>query len=82
MDSELKEPKSFLTHVRGQIAENIRGSMKPSLWSELGLIFIPEGSQKTLAEMSADEYSEWRKISREKNSLGQKLYEWISTRAN
>ena len=81
MDQTLEEPKYFITHIKGQLADTQRGSMQKHLWSKLGLIFIPEGSKKTLAEMSYDEYLEWRKISREKNSLGQKLYEWISTRA-
>ena len=81
MDSSLEEPQYFLTHVRGQLADKQRGVMQKHLWSKLGLIFIPEGSQKTLAEMTYDEYLTWRAISREKNSLGQKLYDWISTRA-
>src|SRR3989338_4979542 len=81
MDQTLEEPKYFVAHVRGQLANAPRGSMQKHLWSILGLIFIPEGSEKTLAEMSHDEYLEWREISREKNSLGQKLYDWISTRA-
>jgi inosine/xanthosine triphosphate pyrophosphatase family protein len=55
--------------------------MQKHLWSELGLIFIPENSKKTLAEMSHDEYLNWRKTSKEKSSLGQKLYDWISKRA-
>lgn len=80
MDETLKKPEYFLAHVRGQLSENPRGSMNKHLWSELSLIFIPEGSSKTLAEMTSDEYLNWRKISREKNSPGQKLYEWISTR--
>lgn len=80
MDQTLEEPKYFIAHVRGQLADTSRGSMQKHLWSKLGLIFIPEGSEKTLAEMSYDEYLEWRKISREKNSSGQKLYDWISTR--
>lgn len=79
-DKTLEEPKYFITQVRGQLAESQRGVMQKHLWSKLGLIFIPEGSNKTLAEMLPDEYSAWRKISREKNSLGQKLYDWISTR--
>jgi len=80
MDRTLDEPKFFITHVRGQLADSERGSIQNHLWSKLGLIFIPEGSKKTLAEMSLDEYMNWRKISREKNSLGQKFYNWISTR--
>lgn len=79
MDEKLSEPRYFLSHVKGQLSDKPKGSMQKHLWSRLGLIFIPEESNKTLAEMSHDEYLDWRKISREKNSLGQQLYEWIST---
>jgi XTP/dITP diphosphohydrolase len=78
LDKKLKEPKYFITHIRGKLAEKKQGSMQKHLWSELGLIFIPEGSEKTLAQMSYSEYLEWRRISREKNSLGQQFYEWLS----
>ena len=77
-DPSLDEPKYFITHVRGKLADSQKGLMQKHLWSELGLIFIPEGSEKTLAEMSPKEYADWRKISREQNSSGQKLYDWIS----
>lgn len=80
MDETLEEPKYFITHVRGLLANTQRGAMQNHLWSKLGLIFIPEKCEKTLAEMTYVEYLEWRKISREKNSLGQKLYEWLSAK--
>jgi len=78
MDHTLTEPKYFTAHIRGQLANDIRGSMQKHLWSELGLIFIPDGSSKTLGEMTYNEHQEWRKILREKNSLGNQLYNWIS----
>jgi len=80
MDESLDKPKYFIEHVRGQLANAQRGSMQKHLWSKLGLIFIPVGSKKTVAEMSYREYLEWKKIYKEKNSLAQKLYEWLSTR--
>jgi len=80
MDESLDKPKYFIEHVRGQLANAQRGSMQKHLWSKLGLIFIPVGSKKTVAEMSYSEYLEWKKIYKEKNSLAQKLYEWLSTR--
>lgn len=81
LDERLDKPEYFFAHVRGQLSETCRGIMQKHLWSKLGLIFIPEESNKTLAEMSYDEYLDWRKISREKNSLGKKLYDWISKRS-
>lgn len=80
MDSKLKEPKYFIAHVRGKIVEKEQGTMQKHLWSKLGLIFIPDGSNKTLGEMTYEEYLGWRKVYRDKNSLGKQLGEWISTR--
>ncbi|MFA4960788.1 MAG: non-canonical purine NTP pyrophosphatase [Candidatus Pacearchaeota archaeon] len=80
MDTKLSGPIFFSANVKGMLFDEPRGTIQPHLWSKLGLIFIPEGSQKTAGEMTFDEYTEWRKISREKNSLGRQLYEWISKR--
>ena len=78
MDQTLNEPKYFLTNVRGKLADYPRGRMQKHLWSKLSLIFIPEGNKRTLAEMSFKEYLEWEKVLIEKNSLGQKLYDFLS----
>jgi XTP/dITP diphosphohydrolase len=80
MDETLTEPKYFITHVKGRLSESKRGTMQKHMWSVLGLIFIPDGSDKTLGEMTPAEYSEWRKHSRGKNALGEQLYAWISSR--
>ena len=82
MDNKLKEPRFFLSSVKGKLSEKPIGVMQNHLWSELGLIFIPEESNKTEAEMSHGEYMEWRKLSREKNSTGRQLYKWLSADAN
>jgi len=76
-DGELLKPEFFVSYVKGNLAEAQKGEMKDYLWSKLGLIFIPEGSNKTLAEMTLDEYSEWRKTYREKTSPGTLLYNWL-----
>jgi XTP/dITP diphosphohydrolase len=78
MDDKLKEPKYFTIRIRGHLADNELGVMQKHLWSELGLIFIPDESTKTLAEMTYDEYLDWKNISKEKNSLGNQLCEWIA----
>ena len=77
MDSTLEEPKYFISHVTGRLSNVKRGELQKHLWSELGLIFIPKGSEKTLAEMSHEKYLQWRKNSKEKNSLGKQLYQWL-----
>ena len=78
MDKTLKEPKYFTGRVGGVVSDESRGLMQNHLWSKLGLIFIPEGSNKTLAEMTLDEYQAWRKILREQNSPGKMFYSWLS----
>ncbi len=81
-DEMLNEPVYFLSQVRGRLAECQKGVMRSQLWSELGKIFIPDGSTKTQAEMSEEEYSEWRKISREKTSIGTKIGSWLIENRN
>lgn len=78
LEELLLEPKCFIGNVKGTLAYKQRGEMQKHLWSKLGLIFIPEGSSKTLAEMTHEEYLEWRKISREKESPSRKFAEWFT----
>ncbi|MBW3015586.1 hypothetical protein KY330_04130 [Candidatus Woesearchaeota archaeon] len=74
----MKEPQYIMAYVDGSITEP-RGEMQEHLWSDLALIFIPEKCKKTLAEMPYDEYLDWRKLWKEKHSLGFKLYQWLSS---
>jgi XTP/dITP diphosphohydrolase len=77
MDKTLAEPKSFESTVEGRLSETPRGIMKDYFWSELFMIFIPKGENKTLAEMSTHKYRKWRK-QRYKNSYTTKFAGWIS----
>lgn len=45
----------FYGQTDGTIAHQKRGIIQPGQWSDLWLIFIPEYSQKTLAEMTSEE---------------------------
>lgn len=56
-----KEPQVFYKYVRGNLASEIRGELKPFHWSTLALVFIPHHDTKTMAEMSADEFDTFRK---------------------
>ncbi len=49
----------FITVNRGTLADRPRGKPKWWHWAKLFQIFIPEGSRKTLAEMSKKEYEDW-----------------------
>ena len=80
MDKTLKEPKYFLSHVKGKLAKRRKGILRDHLWSKLALIFIPKNCKKTLAEMSPNEHSQWVESSREESSLGKKLCNWLRSR--
>jgi len=79
-DEELyPEPKYFLSVSKGSLSETARGKIKEDMaWSKLNLIFIPEEiNSKTLAEMTYEEYNEYRK-QRENVSFTTKFGEWYS----
>jgi XTP/dITP diphosphohydrolase len=76
-DDILIEPVYFLGNVKGSLSHVSKGVMQSHLWSELSLIFIPEDSAKTLAEMEYSEYLNWRKISRERTSPARLFAEWF-----
>lgn len=76
-DSSLSEPLCFESTNNGVLAGAQRGIMQDYLWSPLGLIFIPSERAKTLAEMTREEYAEWR-LEREKVSATVKFAEWFS----
>lgn len=49
-------PVHFISNVRGRVLSRPRGHLKPHSWSDLHLVFAPDGSKKTLAEMTETEY--------------------------
>lgn len=51
---------SFLGPIPGVISETTRGKIQKWSWSELDLIFVPEGESKTLGEMTRAERDAWR----------------------
>jgi hypothetical protein len=54
--------------------------MKHYLWSELSLIFIPEGETKTLAGMDYQEYLAWYKVASEKSGPEREFSNWLMLR--
>ena len=60
LDKKLKEPVFFEFKVRGRLALSRQGKSGKHHWSELFFIFIPNGQNKTLAEMPFAEYQKWR----------------------
>lgn len=68
--AEFREALAFCEHqthrmfsgcLSGVLAEQPAGELKPFHWSELALIFIPEGFSKTLAEMDETEMATFRR---------------------
>lgn len=59
MDSTLSQPKLFEQRVKGKLPYAPIGELKNKYWSELFKIFIPEGMEMTLAQMSIEEHFEW-----------------------
>lgn len=78
MDKSIKNPKYFVSNIKGTIAEKTRGKMQKHLWSKLALIFIPKNYNQTLAEMTYDEYALWDKISLEANATSRHFSKWYS----
>lgn len=58
--ADAKTLLSFKGPIPGLIAEEIRGKVQEWSWSELDLIFVPEGEVKTLGEMTRAERDAWR----------------------
>lgn len=74
---EVDDIKIFKSITGGILSKELRGSMKTYLWSELGLVFVPKGESKTLAEMTAEEWKAWRNR-RYDDSVATKFGKWYS----
>lgn len=79
MDETLDEPLFFESAVKGELAREPRGTLKPYNWSELHRIFIPERYTKTFAEMEEQEYLDFRE-QRNQESMTHQFGRWFSQR--
>ena len=73
--------KFFESSAPGTLAKEKRGEMKEYLWSKLGLIFVPKNYNKTLAELTQEEYAQFRQ-ERKKDSAITKFAKWLNESAN
>lgn len=86
-DETLKQPKIFESRAEGILTVAPRGKIEKGKesksWSNLDLIFIPEGESKTLAEMKeGNEYEIWRRRRLEtKESCTAQFAEWFLNHA-
>jgi len=81
LDGILKEPVVFEESVKGRLADKPKGKKQDYFWSDLFFVFVPEGKDKTLAEMTPEEYYKWQ----EKlyvNSYLTKFAKWFSNYEN
>lgn len=79
MEASLPEPMLFTDHVRGELANAKRGTLQAHHWSVLSLVFIPAGTSRTLAELSFDEYQNWRARDKDRNHYSKQFAEWFLT---
>lgn len=79
LDNSLSEPLFFESNIEGMLSDSPRGEMRDYYWSELYFVFVPINANKTLAEMSFNEYHNWR-AQRYKDSFATKFAEWVSQR--
>lgn len=77
MEESLSEPVSFTASVRGTLSDEQRGVVQKHHWSPLSLVFIPQGQEKTLAEMSYEEYLEWHRPARI-DSTSRQFARWLA----
>lgn len=78
-DSTQEHPLLFESNIEGTLADSPRGVSSPYVWSQLAVIFIPKGKNKTQAEASEGEYQEWIKEVHQ-NSYASKFAEWFTQR--
>jgi len=76
IDDSMSEPKYFESGVKGRLADAPRGELRDYQWSELWLIFIPENENRTIAEMTHQEYLDWRTL-RDKETFSTKFAKWF-----
>lgn len=80
MDERQTEPQCFTSSIRGVVSEEPRGTMQKHLWSPLALIFLPPNTDKTLGQMTPEEYvAFWKDYPRE-SSCQIKFGEWYSAK--
>lgn len=78
LDETLSEPLCFTAFVRGTLSDEQRGIIQKHHWSPLSLVFIPQGLEKTLAEMSYEEYLEWHQAARTESASNQ-FARWLKS---
>lgn len=71
------EPVFFESETRGTLTDKPKGNKKPGIKSDLGYLFIPEGCENTAAEMTEEDYLEFKKRNDPK-SYSTKFLQWYA----
>ena len=66
---------TFMENIHGNVSQEVKGLNREEKWSDLWYIFKPEGSDKTLAEMDAEERENRREIDGSYSAL-ERFAEW------
>ena len=82
IDREHAGPVYFENKIPGTVPGTPRGGPHERQWSELHTIFIPSGFEKTLAEMSDNEYAEYRRWRASKRPIFRQFGEWLTPEHN
>ncbi len=77
MDRYSKGTFIFVSKVTGTLSNRPRGELKRHNWSELSRIFIPDGYDKTLAEMSFEEHRQWENSLPDDKNIGKMFARWL-----
>ncbi|MEK6921631.1 MAG: non-canonical purine NTP pyrophosphatase [Nanoarchaeota archaeon] len=79
-DGTEEVPRCFSSGIEGTLSLTARGEERDYHWSRLFKIFIPRGREKTLAEMSPEEYQAWRHETSRENSFARDFGQWYAQR--
>ena len=77
---ETLEPVIFEASIGGRLSDEPRGEINKWLWSPLGQIFIYESHDRTLAELTQEEYEEFSREKPEDQSVFLKFGKWLVER--
>lgn len=80
IDKGMQEPVIFNAVMKGSFSKQPRGTRQGYHWSDLALIFVPEGYDRTLGEFTESEYEEFSRGKNGENSSFLKFGRWYIER--
>lgn len=71
MSPQLQEPIVFSDSIKGSVAYCAMGERQEHHWSDLSRIFIPQNMDRTLAQLSQEQYHHVRELSKSEPSCSE-----------